>query len=441
MAYRQLDTWAFTNFALLAAGFQTVGGTGAIIAANDTWDGQPGHYARTYAPGDYLRTWPIYGPSSNMVASHRRLRVSSAGFSGASQAVNISRYFRDSTGASQAHLWLHGDGSISVRLGQASGFSSTVPFANSLPGAFPFDRWFLLEEEWKLDTNAVGFAFGTGAVWVKVNDTDAIHLTNTTTHGPTTAPNCAEFGQITVENGAAPQIDFGPYLYYLPSLDMAGSVTGPFDGGWPSTFPTRRARYACLRVNGPGSHTDFSPTGAATDWEAVQDVPGDDGYGAWDGDTTTVETTTTPTNHDLYTVDDFTAPGDIKVVVLSSVQRKDDLIDSAPQMIALHPSDVSTSNWNVGSNGTRGGQDIDYLLHGLPAGYLLLSSFRNTDNHGAAWTASVLNGYEWGLSVGSTATGAALGGRGAAKVSTLAVEVVYLPPITTAKRARVWSVT
>lgn len=439
MAYRQLDTWDFANYALLAAAFQTVGGTGAIIAASDTWNGLPGHYARVYAPGDFLRTWPIYSPSSNMLACHRRLRVSSAGFSGASQAVNISRYFRDSTGASQAHLWLHGDGSISIRLGQASGFSSTVPIANSLPGAFPFDRWFLLEEEWKLDTNAAGFAFGTGAAWVKVNDTDAIVLSNTTTHGPTTPPNVAEFGQISVENGAAPTIDFGPYLYYEPSLDMAGTATGPFDGGWPSTFPTRRARYACLRVNGAGSHTDFSPTGAATDWQAVQDIPGAFSDNSFDGDTTTVETTTTPTNHDLYTVDDFTAPGTIKVVVLSTVQRRDDLIDSAPQMIALHPLDVSVSNWNVGSNGTRGGQDITYLTSGLPAGYLMLSSFRNTDDHGAAWTASTLNGYEWGISVGSTATGAALGGRGAAKVSVLAVEVAYLAPVAKA-RARTWFV-
>lgn len=154
----------------------------------------------------------------------------------------------------------------------------------------------------------------------------------------------------------------GPYIgsifcdFYI--CDGAGSANNTILGD---------CRVATLFPNGPGASTQFSVTGAATNWQAVSDA-------APDNDSTYVSSNT-PNQIDLYTLQNLTLTGTIKGVQTVLDARKD---DAGTRTLAAVVQLASTNY--VGATVS------------LALGYQLQLEIRETNpNTGVAWLVSDIN--------------------------------------------------
>lgn len=162
--------------------------------------------------------------------------------------------------------------------GQLAVYGSSKLGSNSV-SSIALNIWNFVE--WKI---AITSSTSAGQCVVNVNNTTWLNLVsvNTNAVSGTTNADSVVMGRITYD-------DFQPMYDDFYICDNQGTYNNDFLGD---------CRIETLYPKGAGSHTTFGLNGAATNWQAVSEVPADD-------DTSYVSTDT-PGNIDSY---DFTAPG------------------------------------------------------------------------------------------------------------------------------------
>lgn len=155
----------------------------------------------------------------------------------------------------------------------------------------------------------ITFNSATGALVLHSN---GVNVPLSASSGLNTAPSGNNFFQTFQIGGCMPSISYSTATTYeyddLYMLTTTGGTNTSFLGD---------VRIACVFPNGAGSSTQFTPNGAATNWQCVNET-------SEDGDTTYVSSATAG-QKDLYTKQATPATtGPIFGVQFCSVARKDD---------------------------------------------------------------------------------------------------------------------
>jgi hypothetical protein len=127
--------------------------------------------------------------------------------------------------------------------------------------------------------------------------------------------------------------------------------------------------------HGPGSSTQFSPVGAASNWQAVSET-------AFDGDATYVQSTTVNAK-DLYTMGSISGLYTVQGVMVNAVLRKD----------AAGARTVKTIAKNT--------NEVDGVANYVSGGYQTLGVPLDTNPAGGSWLLSGVNTLQTGVTISS----------------------------------------
>lgn len=133
-------------------------------------------------------------------------------------------------------------------------------------------------------------------------------------------------------------------------------------------------RVETIYPNGAGAHTAWTPNGAASNYQCVDEATPD-------GDTSYVSDATVG-DIDTYTFSDIDAGATVFAVQRNVYMRKD---DANVRQVAMVERQAGTDH--VGATQTQG------------SSYAVASEIENADPTGAPWTAATINGNEWGVKV------------------------------------------
>jgi hypothetical protein len=223
----------------------------------------------------------------------------------------------------------------------------------SLPARWQKDNWQYLEAKIVIhDTN--------GSFEIRLNGSTVLSKSNIDTSSGGMQANRVRFGGVS---GTTLDTDFSDF--YL--LNDIGTTNNDFLGD---------TRVEVLFPNGAGTTTDWAVTGAASNFQAVDESPPDD-------DTSYVSDSTL-SNKDTYNFDSLNATsGTISAVQVNLHARKDDV---APRGIVAVARSVATET---------DGTEID-----LTTSYDNYQEVYETDpNGGGSWTVSSVNAAEFGVKI------------------------------------------
>jgi hypothetical protein len=200
-------------------------------------------------------------------------------------------------------------GGIQIRAAASGNINNSGTFIAS--GDFPsaniqISTWYYLEWMMTFATSA-----GAGTCVARLNTVPIITLAtglNTKTANGNAYADTFEFG---CQNGAvAPGAPGTHFMKYddMYIADNTGSINNAFLGD---------VRVEAIRPTGTGTYADFTPNGAANNWDCVDEA-------AQDGDTTYVASSTV--NHkDSYVFADLSSnPSNVMAFQVSMMARKDD---------------------------------------------------------------------------------------------------------------------
>jgi hypothetical protein len=182
----------------------------------------------------------------------------------------IIKTYTDNGATTQISVTLNSGGSFSLVKG-----TSTV-LATSAAGLYPAGSWQYIEL-------CVAVNSTTGYCELRVNGGTAVSFTGNTRNGGTST--LVDRFDI-YRTSAGTESNYWDDLYVC---DNTGTTNNTFLGD---------IQVQTLLPNGAGASTQFTPTGAATNWQAVADVP----YS-----TSTYNSASTVGNRDLYTLSDLNA--------------------------------------------------------------------------------------------------------------------------------------
>ena len=256
---------------------------------------------------------------------------------------------RDSAGDAQCTLALTIAGALAVYRG---GTSNTLLGTSS--GSITTGAWYYIEMK-------VTIHDSTGSAVVRINETEVLSLSSVDTKYTTNA-----YAREVLLCGL-PSIVHG-YIDDLYVLDGTGSTVN-FLGD---------VRVDALFPSGAGSVTEFTPSGAANNWDCVNDTDPD-------GDTT-YTTATTVDDTDLLAFSDLSAvSGDIYGVQATLIARKDDAGTGGMKTTVLLNSTEYDGSEITMSDSYVSRQTI----------------WEQNPDTAAAWAQSEINGAEFGYKVSS----------------------------------------
>ncbi len=296
-----------------------------------------------------LRTRPFTNTNVQTLFGSLRLKRYNAGFFGRNTGIE---FFDD--GTAQVTLSWTPDGSLQAKRGNNP--SGTV--LGTAANVCPFDAWNSFQ--WKIVVHPTA-----GSIEVRVNGlpTPILNLTGINTRA---SANNRINGALLFGDGASVSMT----RYHLRDWIMFDD-TGMINNTW-----TGDIRMSVLVPNGVGSSTGFETrVGAATNWQAVANLPND-------GETSYVQTATLNAT-DLYTMSDLPVPPSRIVAIRPfGIMRK---TDAGTRVVGLRIKSGATET-------TSGIEDsLGQTFRTADGGTL------TTDpNTGAAWTASAVNAIEAG---------------------------------------------
>ena len=257
--------------------------------------------------------------------------------------------FLDSEGAGMLSIY-PAAGVLNVRSGSTSG--TKLGFTNTR----------LTTKVWHFFECKVNFHATTGSVAIRIDEEQVLALTNVNTVGSTTDNRPSMLRVASSGNGLQTRVDD----FYI--LDDQGSQHNNFLGDLAVTR---------LNPTGAGNSTQFSVTGVASNWDAVnEDGP--------DGDTTYVQSNTSG-QKDTYTFSDISGtPAAIEAVAVKSYCKKTD----GGSRTFVH---VARSSGVEGESATIYPSAISYRR--------LQSVFPQDPNTSAAWAAAGVNAAEFGFRI------------------------------------------
>lgn len=240
--------------------------------------------------------------------------------------------------------------------------ASQVTLGTSSVGVMPTSGWFHFQAKVTIDNSA-------GAVELKVNNNSVLSLTGQDTQSSHASAATGSVSGIvlgaqgTVTNGWSSTI--GPWYYDdLVVLNGSGAANNNFLGD---------IRVQRLNPTANGTTSDFTPTGAATNWQANSETIAD-------GDTSYSSTGTT-THKQLFALGDLTGSPTIHAVQARSYAKK---------------TDAGTAN--ITPLWRSGGTNYSGTLQNLSASYIWHTEIKEQDpNTAAAWTTSGVNALESGV--------------------------------------------
>ena len=198
----------------------------------------------------------------------------------------ILKTYTDNGTTTQIYVTLNNGGKLSLVKG-----NGTV-LATSAAGVYPSGTWQYIEL-------CAAINGTTGYCELRVNGGSVASFTGNTRNGGTSL-NIDRFDILRTSGGS--ETDYWDDLYVC---DNTGTTNNTFLGD---------IQVQTLMPNGPGASTQFTPTGAATNWQAVADVP----YS-----TATYNSASTVGNRDLYTLSDLSAStGTVKGIQTNMIVNK-----------------------------------------------------------------------------------------------------------------------
>lgn len=309
------------------------------IAAGVTPDGGD---AYSYASSGSPATGKAITPTASVVVN---CRMHNTTLSGDGDATNSDvLWFGTDAGATRhINFGFLTDGSVRIRRGAGTG---TI-LATSAPGVLTASVWFDLEVR-----VTIADAGGRAQVWV--NGALVIDFTGDTRNG-----------------GTSTLIDMVVWSRGNSGTQRAADFVIRDD-----TAPIGPCRVVALRPNGAGAHTDLTPTGAATNWEAV-DEQTPDGL-------TSYNASALEGDIDTYTLGDLPA-GTWDVIALQAVWQ----------------AAKSDANAKFARPVLRiGGTDYVGASQAVPASFGALRQVFNTSpDTAAAWTEAEVDALEAGIEV------------------------------------------
>ena len=150
-----------------------------------------------------------------------------------------------------------------------------------------------------------------------------------------------------------------------------------FDGtGGSLNAPLGDRRIITRMANGPGSFSQFTPTGAAANWQCVDEIPANDN--------TDYVADSTVNDRDSYTYESVTFNGNADFVVQWARLSKD---DAGAHTVQLSVTDT--------------GNDAFSSSIAVPSSYAYVNggALTSSPNGGAAWSQTVINRTEFGIKI------------------------------------------
>src|SRR5581483_2786303 len=255
------------------------------------------------------------------------------------------------TGTVQVSLGLSSAGVLQFYRNAPTG--SPIGSASS-SNAFTGGVWHFLEVQ-------VTFATGTGGsvqCWV-----DGVSVINSSSLN-TSQSGTASANKISIGNLSN---NYTPVVDDLYCHDTTGGVND-------TRLGDRVIR--TIVPNGAGSFTNFTPSGAANNWQAIDEIPAND----------LIDYVASPNvnDRDSYTFESVTLAGNATYLVPKARIAKD---DASAHTVSLSATDT--------------GNDAFSSAVAVPSSFALVDggAFNSSPNGAAAWSQTVINRTEWGLKI------------------------------------------
>lgn len=293
--------------------------------------GRTNNAIRFSGGGSYLGgPQPSAATEADRYLTSRAIRVSTF----ASGSVVLQRWYESNGALTRIQeLRLEADGTLGF-------YKGATLIAETAAGVFPFDSWVWLDDRFTLYNS--GGASPDAVQGIRVGGVEVLSYFSTGTDNRENVVAWAHYVQWgNVEaDGNTVTVDVD---------DCSWQVAGNAFTSTPPVYPANWLRIVVLVPSGAGNSTQLAVTGAATNWQAVADIPPD-------GDTSYVSTATVG-QKDLYALSP-TIPGTIEEVIFNNAHRWESA-PGAPRFIGRvrYINDASTvierdSSASIGTNTT-----------------------------------------------------------------------------------------